>query len=613
MHEVGMMASASSSAFQELSRFEIISKDIKGLEDGRNMGSGSFGVVYAVTVRGQPRIAKRLHSIFLRPDVSYDEHQGIKEKFLNECLLLSKLNHRNVVQFVGVHFKPSDRSDVTLIMEQLNMDLEAFLDPRQRPDIATFTKLSILFDVSSGLLYLHTQLEKPIIHRDLTAANVLLTKDFKQAKIADLGVARLIENFPQRAATRTVCPGTLAYMPPEALTDNPKYDTPLDVFSFGQLALYVALQQFPQVALELIHDEQSVKAYQTGEIAILKRKKWINKLPEDYCIRDLILHCLKDDPDERPSTEYLNKEMKVVCRMGLNDLEVNNVVGLPDDRDCGSYGAIYKVTKRILTLHSDTFTEKQSSTVWKRLEQECRILSTLNDPNVMKFIGVSFNPTDHSDVTIILEHMHLSLEEFLNLGVCPHQNLGTNLSILLDISFGMIYLHTQLKKPIIHCNLTAENVFLNNNLKQAKIAHFGVSKLIDNELLDNKLDTPSMTLAYMPPEILRGDSNLDTSVDLFSFGHLALYVVLQQFPNVSSEQFIQGDPVIQRMQWISKLHEECYLRNLIVRCLQSEPCHRPSTYGVCDMMTKIFYSANEAGFSVIPIMVTKVSLSNMVT
>ena len=604
-----MASITSNTKFQELSRFEIGSKDIKGLEEGRSKGSGSYGVVYAVTVRGQPRIAKRLHRIFLSPDVSYDEHQGIREKFLNECLLLSKLNHQNIVKFVGVHFKPGNQSDVTLIMEQLHMNLEAFLDPKQRPNIDTFTKLSVLFDVTSGLLYLHTQLEKPIIHRDLTAANVLITKDFKQAKIADLGVAQLIENFPQRVATRTLCPGTLAYMPPEALTDNPKYDTPLDVFSFGHLALYVALQQFPQVALEL-SPEQSVTAYQNGEVAILKRKKWLDKLPDDYCTKDLILCCLNDNPDKRPSTEKLNTDIKLCCRMGLAELEVNSVdnVEIIDGKGYGCYGAMYKVTvegiphlaKRInsiLTQSSVTYSERQG--IWKRLEQECLVLSTLDHPNIVKFIGVSFNPMDHSDVAIVMEDMHLSLEQFLNLDLCPHYYFQTKISILLDVSFGLLYLHTQLKKPIVHCDLTAENVLLSKDLRQAKIADLGVSKLIENyqhALVHNSLNLSSKTLAYMPPEVLHGVTNLDMSLDIFSFGHLALYVAIQEFPDVSSEPNTESDTVIQRMPWISRLHEGNHLRDLIIHCLQSESSHRPSTFAMYDTMTKIFANANEISF-----------------
>ena len=494
---------ASSTLRESLLPFELISSDVKGVEDENNRGSGSYGAVYAVTVRGIPRIAKRLHSILLDTDVSQSEKQGIRERFLNECLLLSKLNHPNVVKFVGVLFNPQDRSDVTLIMEQLHMDLNKFLDPDQRPDIDIFTKLSILHDVSAGLLYLHTQLAKPIIHRDLTAGNVLLTQDFKQAKIADLGVSKLIDNHLHRAVIRTVCPGTLAYMPPEALTNEPKYDTPLDVFSFGQLSLYAALQQFPQVAFEL-PPEQSIRAYQLGEVAILKQKKWLDKLPEDHCLRDLILLCLRDNPSKRPSTEKLNMKMKVLC--GLEEtvsstlqellpfkISSFDIKGLEDEdsRGSGSYGAVYairvkgipRIAKRLHSILVDTdVSQSEKQGIRERFLNECFLLSKLDHPNVVKFVGVHFNPKDRSDVTLIMEQLHMDLDKFLDPDQRPDIDTFTKLSILHDVSTGLLYLHTQLAKPIIHRDLTAGNVLLTEDFKKAKIADLGVSKLIDHHL-----------------------------------------------------------------------------------------------------------------------------------
>ena len=127
-----------SSTLQQLVPFKINSSDIEGLEEEDSRGSGSYGAVYAVSVRGIPRIAKRLHSILVDTDINRYERQGIRERFLNECLLLSKLDHPNVVKFVGVHFNPENHSDVTLIMEKLHMDLEKFLDLDQRPNIDTF-------------------------------------------------------------------------------------------------------------------------------------------------------------------------------------------------------------------------------------------------------------------------------------------------------------------------------------------------------------------------------------------------------------------------------------------------------------------------------------------
>ena len=97
---------ACSVLIRDLLPFKISSSDIKGLEDEDRRGSGSYGAVYAVTVRGIPRIAKRLHSILVGTDVNQSEKQGIRERFLNECLFLSKLDHQNVVKFVGVHFNP---------------------------------------------------------------------------------------------------------------------------------------------------------------------------------------------------------------------------------------------------------------------------------------------------------------------------------------------------------------------------------------------------------------------------------------------------------------------------------------------------------------------------
>jgi serine/threonine protein kinase len=534
-------------------------------------------------------------------DVNRSEKQGIKERFLNECLLLSKLNHPNVVKFIGVHFNPEDRSDVTLIMERLHMDLDKFLDPDHHPDIDTYTKLSILLDVSAGLLYLHTQLAKPIIHRDLTAGNVLLTKDFRRAKIADLGVSKLIDHHLHRAVTRTACPGTLAYMPPEALTDKPKYDTPLDVFSFGQLSLYVALQQFPQVAFELPPD-QSIKAYQLGEVAILKRKKWLDILPEDHCLRDLIMSCLRDDPSERPSTEGLNVKMKVLCGLELEEFEIKDVFGIIDEKLYGSYTAVYEISARggpriakrlnsILgseVLGNISPSEKQR--IRERFHSECLALSKLDHPNILKFIGVHFDSEDQSDMSVIFERLdlHVSLEKFLNSHEFPDIRLNTKLSILYDVSCGLFYLHTQLELPFIHGELTAANVLLNEDLKQAKIANLGVLNL-----RDNYVNEEPRALAYLPPEAFSDNQERATPFDIFSFGHLVLYVALQQFPDISEKEVLtvtrkkREIEVLRRKKWIDELEQDHCLRDLILRCLKDEPDKRPTAREVNNIMSTL--------------------------
>ena len=305
---------------KQLSQFQI--KQLQGVGEGEAVtGSGSFGAVYRVDVNGVPRIAKRLHNILLAPDVQQAEKDGIRERFCEECLLLSKLDHPNVVQFIGVHFHGP--RDVILIMECLYTDLERFLDPKKQPNIPLSIKLSILQDVSSGLLYLHTYnpLRKPLLHRDLKPENVLLTRDLR-AKLADLGVSKVLSNYPQRALVQTKCPGTLAYMPPEAKCEEPKYDTCLDIFSFGQLSLYVAIQVFPTV-FEAIYHPKMTSAVRIGEVELLKRKKWIDMLSPEHCLHRVIQRCLRDKPAERPSTQELCSEIKMLCvqhPVSLDDL-----------------------------------------------------------------------------------------------------------------------------------------------------------------------------------------------------------------------------------------------------------------------------------------------------
>ena len=91
-------------------------------------------------------------------------------------------------------------------------------------------------------MYLHSHKPNPVIHRDLSAKNVLLNASL-EAKISDLGNSRMVRLQPrQLARTLTKVPGTMDYMPPEALEDKAVYGCSLDVFSFGHLSLYTFTQ-----------------------------------------------------------------------------------------------------------------------------------------------------------------------------------------------------------------------------------------------------------------------------------------------------------------------------------------------------------------------------------
>ena len=207
---------------------------------------------------------------------------------------MSQLDHPNIVQFLGVHYKSG--SDIPiLVMERLPMSLTKYLE--NEGTVPNHTKNSILQDVSLGLLFLHTK-KPPIIHRDLTANNVLLTLDIK-AKIGDLGVSRVFEPEAAKHYLRmSKCPGTQVYMPPEALKTNYKeiednFDK-LDVFSFGVLILHVYTQKWPE-------PDDAVDEHNLPRTETQRRQHLLDKVESTF-LKQLAEQCLHNQPRSRPHT-----------------------------------------------------------------------------------------------------------------------------------------------------------------------------------------------------------------------------------------------------------------------------------------------------------------------
>ena len=330
---------------------------------GEQQGSGSYGSVYRIQLNGVSCIAKRLHDILLgqgkEEKVSLEDQQAAYDKFYHECVLLSRMRHPNIVQFMGVYYGPQRDygRELTLVMERLYMNLEDCLEKYKNLDM--WLKISILLDISQGLLHLHSQ---DIVHRDLTAANILLTTSF-HAKIADLGVSRIIDVHPLAASKQSMIPGTLGYMPPEALAEIPKYGYALDVFSFGVIILFALLQEYPQYYENVV----TVTGVQRKEIQIQKRMKWIAKLSPEGLMRQLICDCLQDEPQRRPTTQDVNLTLIRFARhfpkpfvdtIEMQRKLVSSTImfrSIPCTSDVALFGALYFLFSE---THDSTYTSK---------------------------------------------------------------------------------------------------------------------------------------------------------------------------------------------------------------------------------------------------------------
>ena len=192
--------------------------------------------ILQIKVKGLLCAGKKMHEALI--DADNDGAENIAVKYVQECQIMANLRHPNIALFLGVCFLENCLLPV-LLMEKLDDCLDNLLETV--PNIPLALKRSMLEDVARGLLYLHSH-NPQIIHRDLTAKNVLLTSHLV-AKITDFGNSRIVNLQPnQIVRTLSRLPGTLVYMPPEALEASSHYGPSLDIFSFGHLALFVGLQ-----------------------------------------------------------------------------------------------------------------------------------------------------------------------------------------------------------------------------------------------------------------------------------------------------------------------------------------------------------------------------------
>ena len=284
---------------------------------GKIIGYGGQGSVREVTVAGAPGAAKFASQ--------GGPSSRMAAEFVAECKLMSTLRHPNIVQFLGVAFFPDESNLPALVMERLLIDLHDLLDPEtdlspptdaSKPFFPLSLKCSVLHNVACGLAYLHER-SPPIIHRDLSAKNVLLDSGMV-AKIADLGVARTARDGAAKNAF------TLVYMPPEVFEST--YDTSMDVFSFGIVTIFTVGETFPSNPL-------APNYYDDGRLSarteLERRSEYMQQVEQqlracgqlrgDHPLIRLIQQCLHNLPAKRLGILEVLHLLEEAMRAGVRD------------------------------------------------------------------------------------------------------------------------------------------------------------------------------------------------------------------------------------------------------------------------------------------------------
>ncbi|KAM4079733.1 hypothetical protein ACJW30_09G137300 [Castanea mollissima] len=265
---------------QELPLFDFVklASATNNFHESNKLGQGGFGPVYRGKLSDVQEIAiKRL---------SKTSGQGLEE-FMNEVVVISKLQHRNLVRLLGCCVEREERM---LIYEYMpNKSLDAFLFDSHKEILLDWRKrFNIIEGIGRGLLYLHRDSRLRIIHRDLKTSNILLDNDLNP-KISDFGMARIFRSNEDQANTNRVV-GTYGYMSPEYAMEG-RFSEKSDVFSFGVLLLEIVSGRKNS---SFYHDEESMsllghawKLWKADNIVAL-----IDPMISEPCYEKEILRCI---------------------------------------------------------------------------------------------------------------------------------------------------------------------------------------------------------------------------------------------------------------------------------------------------------------------------------
>lgn len=261
--------------------------------DNNALGIGSYGAVYRAKIGQLPCAAKILHpTLFQIGDPSSDR---IRLLFEQECQVLRRIRHPHVIQYIKSFHDPDSHLPV-LLMELMDESLTHYLECRHEA-VPHHIQLNISHDVALALEFLHGI---GVIHRDLSSNNVLLIAG-KRAKVTDFGMAKLWEGHT-RMTPATFCPGTMVYMPPEALKVHPVYSEKLDCFSAGVVFLQILTRLFPDPGDRVVQVDDRMEM-RVPELE--RRQAHISLVRPDHPLLLMALDCMHDQASMRPSAQEI--------------------------------------------------------------------------------------------------------------------------------------------------------------------------------------------------------------------------------------------------------------------------------------------------------------------
>ncbi|KAK9072296.1 hypothetical protein SSX86_008729 [Deinandra increscens subsp. villosa] len=286
---------------------EELEKATKNFSDDMILGRGGYGTVYKGILPDGTIVAIKKSRVM-------DDSQI--EQFINEVVILTQTNHRNVVKLLGCCLE----TEVPLLVYECvsNGTLFHHIHANDQPRWLSWdNRLRIAVESAGALAYLHSAASKPIIHRDVKSANILLDENLV-AKISDFGASRLIP-LDQTEVT-TLVQGTIGYLDPEYFNTSQLTDKS-DVYSFGVVLLELLTGKKPismdqdqvqrNLAAFFLVSFKSNNFFQILDPRVVRE----GSLVQLEAIASLVKRCLNMNGYDRPTMKEVAMELESLRKL----------------------------------------------------------------------------------------------------------------------------------------------------------------------------------------------------------------------------------------------------------------------------------------------------------
>ncbi|KDP26641.1 hypothetical protein JCGZ_17799 [Jatropha curcas] len=545
---------------------EEIEEATNNFDETKKIGTGGYGSVYFGVMGRQEVAIKKMKS-------------NKSKEFIAEVKILCKVHHINVVELLG--FASGD-DHLYLVYEYIrNGSLSDHLhDPLLQgyQPLSWTARTQIAFDAAKGIEYIHDHTKKRYVHRDIKSSNILLDEGLR-AKVADFGLAKLIERTHDEDLIATRLVGTPGYLPPETKGCQRKSEEDLNVVS-------KSMSTTRGRSLQILNMEIMEGYFQQNE-----EKRTNNVLPTtDGTAFE----------SEKPVI-YTPEEIEEAT----NNFDETKKIGT------GGYGSVYfGVMGR-----QEVAIKKMKSNKSKEFIAEVKILCKVHHINVVELLGFASGD----------DHLYLVYEYIRNGSLSDHlhdpllqgyQPLSwtARTQIAFDAAKGIEYIHDHTKKRYVHRDIKSSNILLDEGLR-AKVADFGLAKLIerthDEDLIATRLvGTPG----YLPPESVK-ELHVTTKTDVFAFGVLLAELItgqrallrdnweptkMRSLITVVYKIFEDEDPesalenaVDRNLRGSFPMDDVYKMAEIAECCLNEDPINRPEMRDIVPKLSKIMTSSVE--------------------